>query len=487
MGTVLAKPAPITPARLKQYNHDIISFLEEQYICAETGKLIKLEAWQKDDILRPVFYDLNPDGTRKYSLALIGMPKKNGKSTLVAGIGVWFCFASEPHGEIIVAANNLDQASLIIYDKIRTAIRDNPNLAASAKLLKGKIAMNSTGTVCRPIAAKYETAAGVNPTLVLFDELWGFPDRKFYDELTTSPARKNPLSIIVTYAGYDKKSLLYELYDQGMKREDPNMFFLWMTENKASWVTPKYLATQRKRLPAGSYARFHQNQWAAKDSTFVTTDDIQLLHATPWVKQEGATLRNQPDYLIACDLGLSHDRACRVVGHYNFIDTKIYIDNIMWWEGTKKEHVDIGDVEKDLYDCADRFKTRNFVIDPWQMEYVIQRMRKSAWEGINVTPFNFNADIGPMSNLLIQLLREGRLVGYEEPLLDTELQEAVSKQTTKGWRIEHERGKTNDLVITVAMLCLAAVSGNFSEAYVPDSDTEFKTPTKFGGILKKEF
>lgn len=481
------KPAPMTLERARQYNKDIIAFLEEQYICAETGKLIVLEQWQKDEILTPLFYDLNPDGTRKYSLALIGMPKKNGKSTLLGGIGTWSCFASEPHGEVIVAANNLDQASMIIYDKIRTAIRDNPNLSASAKLLKGMIVMKSTGTTCRPIAAKYETAAGVNPTLVLFDELWGFPDRKFYDELTMSPARKNPLSVIVTYAGYDMDSLLGELYKQGVADEDPTMFFRWFNTNKASWVSQKYLDTQKKRLPPNSYARFHENRWAARDSTFITAEDIKLLHSVPWVKTEGASQSGGFDYKITCDLGLSHDRAARAVGHYNPTDKKIYIDNIKWWDGTKTKHVEVAEVEKDLWQQMELFKTTNVVIDPWQMEYVIQRMRKLAWAGtVNVTPFNFNADIIPMSNLLIQLLREGRLVCYDEPLLDKELQEAISKQSNAGWRIEHVRGKTNDLVIVVGMLCKAIMADNFADAFVPGDD-DFKLKTQFGSVMAREF
>ncbi len=77
---MLKRPVDITPEKAKQYKTDIVSFLEEQYICPETGKLIVLEEWQKELILKPLFYDLQPDGRRKYTLALLGMPKKHGKS-----------------------------------------------------------------------------------------------------------------------------------------------------------------------------------------------------------------------------------------------------------------------------------------------------------------------------------------------------------------------------------------------------------------------
>lgn len=516
---VKRRPVPITPERAHQYTKDIILFLEEQFICAETGELIVLEKWQKEEILRPLFYDLNSDGTRRYSLALLGMDKKNGKSTLVSGIGTWFMFASEPHGEVIIGANNFDQASMIIYDKIKTAISDNPNLKNAVKVYKNKLVVKATGTVCRPIAAKYETAAGVNPTLTIFDELWGFPGRKFYDELTQSPARRNPLSLIVTYAGYDKDSLLYELYNNGIegaeyqpptrngigggetyvsdyKIGDPEMFFWWTHENKASWVTDKYLTSQKRRLPQNSYLRFHENRWAAQDSTFITDEDVAKLHAVPWIKQDDLKPSPDFDYIITNDLGLSHDRAARAVGHYNPLDSRVYVDSLRYWQGSKKEHVDIASVELDLWKSIEQYGARRIVIDPWQMEYVIQRLRKrtntssedeqnTSYFGTEVVPFNFNTDLIPMSNLMIQLLRIGRVVSYNEPELDRELQEAVSKQTKGGWRIEHVKGKKNDLVVVLAMLCKAAIETAFDSADLDEGD--FMNDTYMRNVLTRDF
>ncbi len=477
-------PAPLTKERLKQYNTDVIAFLEEQYFDPLTNRLVVIEDWQRELILEPLFYDLNEDGTRKYTLALLGMPKKNGKSTLLAGIGLWFCFAGERHGEIIVAANNLDQASLIIYDKIREAFKMNANLASSAKLLKDRIEMKSTGTTCRPIAHKYQTAAGVNPTLVLFDELWGFPGREFYDELTTSPVRKNPLTLIGTYAGYDKKSLLYELYDMGKKKKDPRMFYLWLNENKASWVSKEYLDTQKKRLPPNSYARFHENKWASAEDSFVTDEDITRLHSVPWLVQYGPNKDRLIRYITSCDAGLSHDRTARCVGHYDQMDGRVYVDSLRWWQGTKGSHVPLKEVEQDLWETQTRFKSTSLVIDPWQMEYVMQRLRPY----FSVRPFNFNTDMMFLSQTLIEMLRNGTLICYNEPELDSELKEIVAKQTGQGWRIDHTRGKKNDLVISVGMMAVEAIRGAYNSLWIPPTGTDFKvSPAAFKGVREKEF
>lgn len=473
----------ISPELLRRYNADIIKFLEDQFVLPTTGRPIVLEQWQKDAIFRPLFYDLDEDGLRKYNLALVGMPKKNGKSTLAAGVGTWFLFAGEPYGEIVIAANDLDQASMVIYNKIKQAIRLNPQLSGSARIYKDRIEMKSTGTTCRPIAHQYETAAGLNPTLVLFDELWGFPSREFYDELTTSPARRNPLNFIVTYAGYDTGSLLYELYERGRKGEDPQMFFVWLHENKASWITERYLRMQQGRMPPNIYVRFHENRWAPAGSSFVTQADIDRLHEVPWAIQLGPNPDKYFSYVVACDLGLSHDRTARAVGHYDPADGRVYLDNLRLWEGTPKAHVPIAEVEEDLVNCVDRFRARTLVVDPWQMEATIQKLKNI----YNVVPFNFQTDMTFLSQLLIQMLRGGKLIAYGEPTLDDELRRLISKQTARGWRIEHVRGQRNDCVVALGMVVVEAIRSAHGGSKLPDQSEFGQRPLAFARIRERQF
>jgi phage terminase large subunit-like protein len=117
------------------------------------------------------------------------------------------------------------------------------------------------------------SAAGLNPSLVIFDELWTYTHPhmlNFYDEMTTVPTRENPLTLIVSYAGYDEDSLLYELCEKGKAGDDPRFFYYWTHENFAPWVTEEYLATQRKRLRPGTYARLHEARWTAGEEAFCT-------------------------------------------------------------------------------------------------------------------------------------------------------------------------------------------------------------------------
>ncbi len=50
------------------------------------GKLLTLEDWQKEDIIKPLFGTKHIEtGLRKYRTCYVEIPRKNGKSTLGAG------------------------------------------------------------------------------------------------------------------------------------------------------------------------------------------------------------------------------------------------------------------------------------------------------------------------------------------------------------------------------------------------------------------
>lgn len=455
---------------LLKYGQDPVMFLEDNLILPDVRRPVVIEDWQRKYIFEPLFYDLNSEGRRQFNIALLGMPKKDGKSTVAAMIGIFMMFCDELGGEIIVAANDKDQASMIIYNKIRGGVQISPRLKVGVEALKTGIEVKSTGTTCRCIAHQFESAAGLNPNCTLFDELWGFKDRRFYDELTIVPTRANPLTIIVTYAGYEQFGLLWDLYQDGMRgdtlievpnreisikrgKSDTKMFMYWAHENMASWVTPEYLAAQKKRMPPNVYARFHENRWAPAEAGFITREDILRCLDPAWGLQLTAQPERAYNYICAIDLGLTHDRTARVVGHLDPENQGVYVDSIRVWEGSPAEPVPIYDVERDLIEVMEQFGCRTLVIDPWQMEATIQKLR-----GIyNVKPFNFSADMTRLSETLLLLFRGGRFHFYDDPRLLDEAEKIYAKQTARGWRIDHASGQRNDVIVAVGMMATEAI------------------------------
>jgi len=65
------------------------------------GKPFELTNWQRDELIYPLFGWVRPDGRRRFRRSYIEMPKKNGKSTIASGIGLYMLVGDgEPGAEI---------------------------------------------------------------------------------------------------------------------------------------------------------------------------------------------------------------------------------------------------------------------------------------------------------------------------------------------------------------------------------------------------
>ena len=87
----------------------VIRFIER--VCTHVkgdlaNKPFILEQWQIDYI-RELFGRVNADGTRQYRTSFVFIPRKNGKSNLLAAIGLALLFVEkEPGAEIYVCASS---------------------------------------------------------------------------------------------------------------------------------------------------------------------------------------------------------------------------------------------------------------------------------------------------------------------------------------------------------------------------------------------
>ncbi len=68
------------------------------------------------------------DGTRKFRTCYIEIPRKNGKSTLCAGLALYMLYAdSELGAEVISAAADRQQAA-IVFDMAKNEVLNNKEL-----------------------------------------------------------------------------------------------------------------------------------------------------------------------------------------------------------------------------------------------------------------------------------------------------------------------------------------------------------------------
>jgi phage terminase large subunit-like protein len=187
-------------------------------------KPFELLPWQRDYVIGPLFGWKRKGGTRRYRTAYIEIPKKNGKSTLAAGVGLYLLVADgEPGSEVFSTATSQKQA-LIVHDEAVHMIRSSPALSKRLKLnLANKIITDE------PNAGKYaamsaegKTSEGVNAHGLICDEMHVWTSRATWDAIMYAGVnRDQPVKFLITTAGiHDTTSIGWEQHEYAIKVRD---------------------------------------------------------------------------------------------------------------------------------------------------------------------------------------------------------------------------------------------------------------------------
>ncbi|HEX7786759.1 MAG TPA: terminase large subunit, partial [Methylomirabilota bacterium] len=156
------------------------------------GQPLQLRPWQRE--LLDDLFALRPDGTRCYRTALIGLPRKNGKSTLCSGLALYGLIADgEPGAEIYSCAGDRQQARIVFEEAKRMAQHD-PDLRGVLTFYRDAIEVRATNSVYRVLSADAELKQGLNPHWVIFDEVHVQPSDALWNAMVLGMGtRRQPL------------------------------------------------------------------------------------------------------------------------------------------------------------------------------------------------------------------------------------------------------------------------------------------------------
>jgi len=178
------------------------------------GRTFEPSPWQQF-ILWSLFGWKRSDGQRRFRTAFIEVPRKNGKSTLIAGIGLYLLTADgEPGAEVYSAATKREQAKITWSEAVRM-VGASPALSKMVNHWRSSdtLAVEATASKFQPLGADANTMDGLNIHGALIDELHAHPTSAVVDVLDTATgARRQPLICEITTAGYDRESICYQHY-----------------------------------------------------------------------------------------------------------------------------------------------------------------------------------------------------------------------------------------------------------------------------------
>ena len=259
-----------------------------------------LELWQQGIVGHLFGWKAKETGLRRFREAFIFIPRKSGKTLLGAGISLYFLFCEAERGmEVYCCASDRGQAKLL-FDVSKAMIVKDEEMKKRADVLRHEIRYRERDSYYKVISSEASSKHGYSSNLVILDELHAIQDRELVNVLQTSTgARREPLIISLSTAGYDRESVCYEKYQYAEKVrdeiiQDKNFFpvifeapkdaafddpEIWAgcNPNLGQSISMEYLKRESERaketpIYESVFRRLHMNQWTEADNPFISVD-----------------------------------------------------------------------------------------------------------------------------------------------------------------------------------------------------------------------
>ncbi len=450
---------------LRRWREDPVAFAE-RLIDPETGRPFELYPAQRQ-FLREAFRR-RLDGRLLYPELLFSAPKKSGKTALAAMILLYVVLVlGGRYAEGYCAANDMEQSQGRVFQAACRIIEATEWLAEEARITTNRIVFESTGATITALANDYAGAAGANPTITVFDELWAYTSERahrFWDEMVPPPTRKVACRLTVTYAGFEGESeLLEDLYKRGLEGKHiapalygspGTMLAYWTHKLRAPWQSKEWAEQMRSQLRPNAYLRLVQNRWVSGEETFVDPE---------WwarcVDPEARPVVANPalEIWLGVDASVKRDSTAIVATTWDHEAKRVRLISHRIFQPSRKNPIDFErDVETTLMLYRERFCVREVRFDPFQMQASAQRLTRA---GLPMVEFPQSVpNLTEASANLFELIKGRNLIAYNDEALNKAIKQTVAIETTRGWRLAKEKTSARiDVVVALAQAALATI------------------------------
>lgn len=439
-------------------------------VAGSVGEPIVLRSWQSS--LLSALLARRTDGRYRHRTALIGMPRKNGKSALGAGIGLYSLIFGPEGGEVYSCAAEREQAR-IVFGMAKRMVELESELAEIITPYRDVLEVKGTGSIYRCLSAEAYSKEGLNPTLTIFDEVHAQPNRELWDVMALAMgARVEPLMVGITTAGVmtdtnGNDSLCYELYKHGIEVAqgltlDPSFFFAWWEPRagvKADHQDPKVWAEANPGFDdivsaedfAASLPRTPENEFRTKRTNVFTRDAVAWLPFGAWAACTGGSIPDGAEVVLGFDGSFNNDSTALVVVSKAEVP---HVDVVACWEPnqTQQTPVPIFDVEDAIREACRRWQVREIVCDPFRWARTYQTLEA---EGLPVLEFPQSPQrMVPATQRFYEAVLNGTLTHSGDERLARHVGNAVIKTDARGSRLSKDSkssGRKIDLAVAAVM------------------------------------
>jgi len=391
------------------------------------GRPLILEEWQRR-IIRIVFGWVRTDGTRRFRTVYIEVARKNGKSLLASGIGLYLMVGDqEPGAEVYSFATKEDQARLLWLEAGKT-VNKSELLKKHVKVLADSITFDAAGAFFKPLGSDSETQDGLNPSAGLADELHAHKTRGMWDVIQSGMgARREPLMVAITTAGvFRPESIGWEKHDYAQKvldgvfEDDAFFAFIaapdekddpfgevaqqkanpnWGVSVKPAWLRER--AEEARALPSAlnEYLRKHLNIWSQQSTAWLSLEKWRACDPAPVPPAEfekaleglqckaGLDLSSKLDLtalVLEFETPRGHELVCRFWLPQDRADDEERRGRTHyaqwaregWLALTPGNAIDYDFIKAELDRLAKRFRITDLAFDPWGSQKLVNDLVK---------------------------------------------------------------------------------------------------------------
>ena len=216
---------------------------------ADAGKPLRLEPFQILLICGIYgFWSKKDKAKRMVTDVIVYIPRKAGKSTLIAVIGLYELTFGEKGSEVYTLATNRDQASIVFTSAVGLIESMPQEVAGLFNVQKTHITkVGDSQSMLKALSRDTKkTGDGLNPSCAIIDEAAQIIDRNSIEVLHSGMvARKNPLRVYITTASFTKDTkfhedmLMFQSMLSGEAPDNPKWFgLLYGLDPQDDWRDP---------------------------------------------------------------------------------------------------------------------------------------------------------------------------------------------------------------------------------------------------------
>lgn len=483
---------------------------------------LRLEPWQIWILCCTFGWLRKKDGLRRFRVLFVVVPRKNGKSALTAGIGLYmFCADGEAGAEVYSGATNEKQAWEVFGPARLMAMRTPPLLKRFG------IDVNAKNLSIASDNSKFETIIGdpgdgQSPSCSIHDEYHEHPDDGQVDTMQTGMgAREQPLQVKITTAGdnlagpcysdiQDERKKLAGIGHNGGAPLNDETFFVeytidedddWKSEEALRKANPNFdvsvsadflLARQRDAIAtprkAGVFKTKHLDLWVAAKAAYFdieawrrckdpaipqkTTNAIKLEELRGRRCILGLDLASKVDiaaleYLFPPlgDKATPEDPYIRIGRYFLPAETVANVSAYQSWDAlalldvTAGNIIDFDEIVLAIEDAVERFEVEQVAYDPFQATMLVTQLTKAG-----VPVIEFRQTVLNMSEPMKELDALTRSLGIRHggcPVMEWEMANVVAALDKKD-NVFPNKPRAEDKIdnpVALIMAIGAALSG----------------------------